>query len=172
MSAEISASIAQSTLAAQFIQPEDEPYVEAARQLLRAACLLSNRPGRPFQSYDLSFAQFDVLAALARAPVEGLSCSDIAGQTLITKSGITGLLDRLEHRGLVIRTPSHDDRRSVIVRLSARGVDYLRALFPREVRCTKSIFDAAFNRDEMRRFRELLDRVVSKMEPAASRSGL
>ena len=64
----------------------------------------------------------DVLIALARAEDASLSCSEIAERTLITKGGITGILDRLEARGLVKRIPSRDDRRSVLIRLSAKGL--------------------------------------------------
>ena len=50
-------------------------------------------------------AQIDVLRTLAGAEAEGFSCSEIADKTLITKGGITGILDWLEAKGLIKRIP-------------------------------------------------------------------
>jgi len=145
-------------------QPSDEPFIEAARALIKASFLLVNRSDRPYLDYDLTFAQFDVLVTLARAEGSSLTCSEIAERTLITKGGITGLLDRLEARGLVKRMPSPEDRRSVLVRLSAKGVDLFRKLYPQQVQCTRSPFEAAFNSGEMEQFRTLLRRLVAALE--------
>jgi len=93
----------QLALEAQVTQPADQPFIDAAQALVKAGFLFVNRPGRPYQAYDLTVAQMDVIGALARAEGASLSCSEIAERTLITKGGITGILDRLEARGLVKR---------------------------------------------------------------------
>lgn len=164
MSAKPSVPAAGAPLPVQVTDPSDQPYIEAARTLLKASFLLVNQPDRPYAAYDLTFAQFDVLVALAAAGEAGLSCSEIAERTLITKGGITGLLDRLEARGLVKRTPSRSDRRSVMVRLSTKGIEFFRKLYPQQVRCTRSLFEAAFKPEEMNQFRMLLNQLVGNLE--------
>jgi MarR family transcriptional regulator, 2-MHQ and catechol-resistance regulon repressor len=148
----------------QVMQPEDQPFTDMARALLRAAFLFSNHPERPFQAYDLNLAQVDVLIALAGADEAGLTCSEIAGKTLITKGGITGVLDRLEARGLVKRVPSRDDRRSVHVRLSAKGVEFFRKLYPELVRSNRKLFGKAFKPEQMNELGKLLDQLVRSLE--------
>jgi MarR family transcriptional regulator, 2-MHQ and catechol-resistance regulon repressor len=103
------------SLADQVTEIADQPFNEAAGGLLRAGFLFSNHKERPFLAYDLNLAQVDVLFALARADGNSLNCSEIAEKTLITKGGITGIIDRLEARGLVKRIHLQEDRRSVLI---------------------------------------------------------
>jgi MarR family transcriptional regulator, 2-MHQ and catechol-resistance regulon repressor len=155
---------AQSSLWAQMIAPADQPFVDAGRALVKAGFLFVNRPERPYQTYDLTPAQMDVLSALAAAEGASLNCSEIAERTLITKGGITGILDRLEARGLVKRIPSPDDRRSVRVRLSAKGVELFRKLHPQKARCNRSLFDKAFTLEQVKELSGLLQLLIRSLE--------
>src|SRR5712672_2872284 len=114
------------SLAAQVTETAEQPFVDAARALIKASFLFVNQTERPYQSYDLTLAQMDVLSALARTDGESISCSEIAERTLITKGGITGILDRLEARGLVKRFPSSDDQRSVLDGHTRNGLEQIR----------------------------------------------
>jgi DNA-binding MarR family transcriptional regulator len=153
----------QPSLEAQMTQAADQPFIDAARALVKVAFLFVNRPGRPYDAYDLTVAQMDVIGALARAEEASLSCSEIAERTLITKGGITGILDRLEARGLVKRIPSRDDRRSVLVRLSAKGVELFRKLYPEVVRSNRSLFEKAFRPEQMKEFSDLLEILIRSL---------
>jgi MarR family 2-MHQ and catechol resistance regulon transcriptional repressor len=152
------------SLRAQLTQPADQPFIDAGRALLKAGFLLVNRPARPYQAYDLTLAQMDVLGALARGEGANLCCSEIAERTLITKGGITGLLDRLEVRGLVRRLPSRADRRSVLVQLSAKGVELFRKLYPEVVRSNRSIFEKALRPEQMKQLTCLLTLLIRRLE--------
>jgi MarR family 2-MHQ and catechol resistance regulon transcriptional repressor len=154
----------QLSLAAQVTDTADQPFVDVARALIQAGFLFVNETERPYQSYDLTLAQMDVLSALARTDGDSISCSEIAERTLITKGGITGILDRLEARGLVKRFPSSDDRRSVLVRLSAKGVELFRKLYPELARANRSILERAFKRQQMKEFGELLEVLIRSIE--------
>ena len=65
--------------------------------------------------------EFDALLRLARSGKRGLSMRDLAAQTSTSTSGTTGLVDRLEARGLVTRTQSKADRRSFDITLTDAG---------------------------------------------------
>jgi DNA-binding MarR family transcriptional regulator len=75
-----------------------------------------------FARHSLEGWEFDVLSALRRAgdPYE-LSPGQLIRQTLVTSGTMTNRVDRLEHRGLVSRSPDPHDRRGVIVRLTPAG---------------------------------------------------
>jgi DNA-binding MarR family transcriptional regulator len=154
----------QSSLVAQITQSDEQPFIDAVRALIRAGFLFANHTQRPHLAYDLTFAQLDVLIALARTEDASLSCSEIAERTLITKGGITGILDRLEARGLVKRIPSRDDRRSVLVRLSAKGVELFRKLYPELARSNRSLFEKAFRPEQMKEFSKLLELLLRSLE--------
>jgi len=154
----------QLSLAAQVTDATDQPFIDASRALIKAAFLFVNQTERPYQSYDLTLAQMDVLSTLARTDGESITCSEIAERTLITKGGITGILDRLEARGLVKRFPSSDDRRSVLVRLSSKGVELFRKLYPELARSNRSILERAFKPQQMKEFSRLLEVLIQSIE--------
>jgi DNA-binding MarR family transcriptional regulator len=159
-------------LAGQSAVPEDMPFADATRALVKAGFLISNRPGVPYHKYRLSLAEADVLATVARAPEGRLNCSEIAAKTLITKSGITKVLDRLETRGLVKRVPSRDDRRSISIQLSAKGVELWRRLFPEIARSAREVFEKAFRPEQMKQFSKLLALLVRSLEADSAKTSL
>jgi len=68
--------------------------------------------------HDLSMAQVRLLGILRdRTP----TMNELARLMELDKSSVTGLVERAERRGLVLRVPSVTDRRSVLVRLTANG---------------------------------------------------
>ncbi|MEV7430216.1 MarR family transcriptional regulator [Nocardioides sp. NPDC092400] len=75
-----------------------------------------------FTEHGIESWEFDVLAALRRAgaPYE-LSPGRLLRETLVTSGTMTNRVDRLAARGFVERYPDPDDRRGVIVRLTAEG---------------------------------------------------
>jgi MarR family transcriptional regulator, 2-MHQ and catechol-resistance regulon repressor len=152
------------SLAEQVLEPAERPFIDAARALLKAGFLFTNHPLRPNLAYDLTVAQIDVMRTLAGAEGEGLSCSEIADRTLITKGGITGILDRLEARGLIKRIPSRDDRRSVLVRLSAKGIELYRKFYPELARANRYLLERAFKPEQMKEFSKLLELLNRSLE--------
>ena len=164
MKAKTSTPSEGSSLTTQVVQPADQFYRELARALIRANFLFSYHPERTYQAYDLNLAQVDVLAVLAGAGETSLTCSEIAEKTLITKGGITGILDRLEARGFIKRMPSRDDRRSVLVRLSAKGVEFFRKFYPELAHNNRELFEKAFRPEQLKEFSMLLNVLIRSLE--------
>src|SRR5919106_1765060 len=64
----------------------------------------------------------DVLATLRRTgPPYRLRPSEFSGALMLTSSGTTKRLDRLERAGLIERAPHPDDRRGTLIELTAAG---------------------------------------------------
>lgn len=70
--------------------------------------------------YDTTLPRFDLMAQLDRAP-QGLTLGEVSRRLMVSPGNITALVDRLVADGLVERRTNDEDRRSAIVRLSARG---------------------------------------------------
>ncbi|HWC81967.1 MAG TPA: MarR family transcriptional regulator [Pseudonocardiaceae bacterium] len=75
----------------------------------------------------LSLASYDVLVQLAEAPGRRLRMTELADAVLLSRSGVTRLVDRLERDGLVQRGPVDSDGRGVVAVLTEAGLDRLRA---------------------------------------------
>ena len=154
----------KNSLRSQVTAPADRLFLDLSRALLKASYLFSNHPERAIHAYDLSLAQMDVLTVLADAVDSSVTCSEIAEKTLITKGGITGILNRLDARGLVKRMSSHDDRRSVRVRLSTKGIELLRKLYPELARSNRALFERALRLGQIREFAKSLDLLIGGLE--------
>jgi DNA-binding MarR family transcriptional regulator len=89
------------------------------RALTKAFLLLDDLDRRFFAEEGLSARQFWALQHLNER--EGRAMVEL-GQLLLTdKSNVTGIVDRLEKEGLAARTPSAQDRRVMLVTLTAEG---------------------------------------------------
>ena len=78
---------------------------------------------------------------------DGMTCKDIGDITLITKGTLTGVVDRLEDKGMVERWAVEGDGRKTIVALTRKGERVYDKEFPRHVEFLKSKFDKMGARD-------------------------
>ena len=101
-------------------------------------------------------AQFDIIATLGNT--RGLSFRELGDRTLITKGTLTGVVDRLEARGIVQRVASPSDARSTIVRLTRKGEREFGRVFPSHVGYVKRAF-TTLSESEMERLDALLARL-------------
>ncbi len=91
-------------------------------RLHRLALALTERVTAVYAEFDLTEAEFDLLATLRRAghPFER-PAGELAAHTMVTTGGLTKRVDRLVERGIVERDTSADDARRRLVRLTPEG---------------------------------------------------
>lgn len=137
-------------------------FLPVLRALARAYHAFLEVGGRHIRSLGLTGSQFDVIATLGNTP--GMPLGELAQRTLITKSSLTGIVDRLEHRGLVERCGSSADRRCVIARLTPAGDALFREAFPAHITYMHQVLEplTAEERDQCRRALERLRSVLEK----------
>jgi DNA-binding MarR family transcriptional regulator len=70
--------------------------------------------------FDVTLPQFDVMAALERKP-DGMKMSELSRFLMVSNGNVTGIIDRLVDEKLVVRQPPKNDRRAIVVRLTAHG---------------------------------------------------
>ena len=75
--------------------------------------------------HGLSLRSYDVLVQLSLAPEGRRRMADLADAVLLSRAGMTRLVERLERDGLVEREPCERDTRQVFARLTQRGLDLL-----------------------------------------------
>ena len=78
-------------------------------------------------AHGLTLSDYDVLVQLARAPERKLRHIELAKAVVLTRSGVTRLVDGLEKDGLVMRSSCPSDRRGSFVALTDEGLARLRA---------------------------------------------
>lgn len=117
-----------------------------------------------FAPFDIQPWEFDVLATLRRKgePYE-LSAGELARSVLMTCSGMTHRLDRLQARGLVERAASPSDRRQVLVRLTPAGRELVDTAVRRRTESARQLMDL-FSTDEAVRLSGDLRRLLIALE--------
>jgi DNA-binding MarR family transcriptional regulator len=109
--------------------PVPGPRYEALLQLLHTAETLWNASRAFFTRWDLSPSQFNVLNLLCEEPA-GCSQTELSRRLIMHRSNVTGLVDRLEKRGLVVRRANPADRRAWFVLLAPPGRRLLNEILP------------------------------------------
>jgi DNA-binding MarR family transcriptional regulator len=105
-------------------RPDLDPSpIGVVGRISRLARELEARLEVVYRKHGLEPGWHDVLATLRRqGPPYRMRPSDFTGTLMLTSSGTTKRLDRLERAGLVARTPDPDDRRGVLITLTPAGV--------------------------------------------------
>lgn len=104
-------------------RPELDPSpIGVIGRISRLARELEQRLEPVYAEHGLETGWYDVLATLRRSgPPYRLRPTAFAGTLMLTSSGTTKRLDRLERAGLIERAPDPSDRRGVLIALTAAG---------------------------------------------------
>jgi DNA-binding MarR family transcriptional regulator len=92
------------------------------------------------REHDLPLSSYDVLVQLSDAPPDGLRMSELAEAVLLSRSGLTRLVDRLESEGLLERRQCPEDARGSYAALTAAGRDRLEGARPTHLRGVRRLF--------------------------------
>ena len=105
-------------------RPElDHSPIGVVGRVSRLARELEQRLEPVYREHGLEPGWHDVLATLRRSgPPYRLRPSEFTGALMLTSSGTTKRLDRLEQAGLITRAPDPDDRRGTLITLTAAGI--------------------------------------------------
>ena len=109
--------------------PGPGPRYDALLQLLRTAEALWNASRVFFARWDLSPSQFNILNLL-RHRSGGSTQTELSRELIMHRSNLTGLVDRLEKRGLVVRHSDPTDRRVHQVAITPSGRKLVMKILP------------------------------------------
>jgi DNA-binding MarR family transcriptional regulator len=91
-------------------------------------------------AHALTLSDYDVLVQLARAPERKLRNIELAKAVVLTRSGVTRLVDGLEKDGLVRRCSCQNDKRGTFVALTDLGLERLRTATSTHVEGVRELF--------------------------------
>ena len=111
------------------------------------------------QAQRLPLSSYDVLLTLSEAPDHKLRMHEIADRVVLSRSGLTRLLDRLERDGLICRERSGADRRGAFAVLTEAGIEALRQAWPIYASGIQKHFASLLQDAEVKVVTEALNRV-------------
>ena len=145
---------------------KDDPILKVLRPLVEAYLAFWRTDSRHVRSLKLTPSQFDVIATLG--DTDGMTCTELSAATLVTKGTLTGVLDRLEAKGLIRRESVVDDRRSIKINLTDKGDQLYRKTFAAHVAFIRPFFEQALTRKDAEQLRTLLLRIRRSFEQSPS----
>lgn len=142
------------------------PRIEPWRAFLQAHARVTRRLDEELRAeHDLSLAEYDALLTIADAPDRRIRMRQLADRVILSKSGVTRLIDRLVLDGLVQRDACLSDARGAEAVLTAAGLDRLRRASRTHLRGIDEHFLAAIDEAD-------LSVIQRSMRAVAERAGV
>ena len=123
------------------------------------------------QEQALSLADYDALVQLAIADGRRLRMNELAERLVLTRSGVSRLVDRLEVDGYVERAACPTDARGAFAALTNRGLGRLQDASPTHLRGVEQHFLAAIPESDRAAFVRVLDQILAAVGGDGRESG-
>ena len=124
-------------------------FLPVLRNLVSAYQAFERYSAPDLRSMGLTMTQFDVIATLGNQPP--MTCKELGEKTLVTKGTLTGVLERLESKGILERKLNPEDARSQMIGLTSEGQKLFEKVFPAHLQH----LDKAFNQLSTKELAEL-----------------
>jgi len=111
-------------------------------------------------AHNLPLSSYEVLITLESAPGRKRRMAELADSVLLSRSGMTRLVDRLEKDELLVRDTCTDDGRGCYAVLTEKGAELLATARPTHLDGVRERFLRHFSEDEMRLLATLWERVL------------
>jgi len=145
----------------------DESSLGAWRAFIGTHARLLHRLDEELQAaHGLSLAEYDALLQLVGAPERRLRMSALADRVLLSRSGITRLVDRMVADGMVERSTCPTDARGLMATITPQGVSRLRAASKTHLDGVRRYFLDMVSPDEQAVIERALGRVSDGMTGA------
>jgi DNA-binding MarR family transcriptional regulator len=152
-------------------RPELDPSpIGVIGRISRLARELEQRLEPVYRAHGLEAGWYDVLATLRRSgPPYRVRPTDLMGALMLTSSGTTKRLDRLEQAGLITREPDPEDRRGTLIALTAAGRALVDGVTEAHLDNEKQLLAALSDADQ-RRLADLLRALRLGLPPHGTRA--
>jgi DNA-binding MarR family transcriptional regulator len=146
----------------------NDPRFTAMGLFAEAFTGLQQRFNAQFDEHRLSAVEFEVLMRLARSPGRRLRMTDLAGQTTLSTSGVTRVVDRMDRNGLVRREACPSDRRSSYAVITEAGLIRLDEVLPGHLALVQQWFIGQLAPDQLDDMLESLRVIRDAVNPCAT----
>lgn len=103
---------------------------------------------------------YDVLVQLSRGPARGMRLQDLAEAIVLSRSGLTRVLDKMESEGLLERKPCHSDRRGMYAVLTPKGQALVEDITPLHLLRVKEHFLSCLTDEEIRVMQQAFSKIL------------
>ncbi len=143
------------------MEPLSELHLAVWRAFLKAHATVVDRIDHDLAAEQrLSLSSYDVLIELYEAPDRRLRMHELAQRVVLSRSGLTRLVDRLEAEGLLIRDRCGTDRRGAYAVITEQGIAALRKAWPVYARGISQYFARWLTQEDAQIFVAALEHIL------------
>lgn len=124
----------------------------------KSNCILRNKLHQALKNFDITAEQWVILKKLSEK--EGYNQKELSRSTFKEQAVITRMLDILEHKRLVERRKSPNDRREFIISITDKGQELLEKMKP-DLLCYQELLDSSLSEEEMLQLKALLNKLCN-----------
>lgn len=147
-------------MSSQVLSTQTSPALETWVRLLRSHATATRAlSAQLVAEHGLTLNDYEALLRLARAEGNRLRRVDLAGELLLTPSGITRLLEGLERAGFVTKATCTSDARVTYAVLTPAGRERLQDASGAHVAAVRELFEERFSEEELATLGQLLGRL-------------
>lgn len=106
-------------------------HLALVKELVQGYQAFEAYSGEHIKGLGLTMTQFDIVATLGNQPP--MTCKELGEKTLVSKGTMTGVLERLEAKGLIKKYVNVEDGRSYKIGLTKAGDKLFKKIFPEHV---------------------------------------
>lgn len=130
---------------------------ETILKMIRVSEELVKAGDRFFKQYGVTTTQYDVLVILQYSE-KRITQSDLGNRRVVSRSNITGIIDRLEKMGYAAREGSADDRRVKYIKITPKGKDLIKKVEKKYFDNLKQVMRFLSDKDK-NSLREIMDKI-------------
>lgn len=139
---------------------ENRAAIAAWRELIAYQAEALYRTERELKAAGaIPLAAYDILIELETAPQKRLRMYDLSQACVLTKSGATKIVNRLEKMGFLTREKCPSDLRGFFAVISAKGSAAVRAAWPIYRQCIEKFFRSALSENEITALAKMLKKL-------------
>jgi DNA-binding MarR family transcriptional regulator len=139
----------------------DRDELGAWRGMLRAHAELTRALDAELTAaHGLPLSSYEVLLFVGSAPAGRMRMSELADSVLLSRSGLTRLVDRLERGGLLKRVQCDEDARGYFAQITPAGRELFEQARRTHLAGVRRLFLSRFSREELRELGGLWERVL------------
>jgi MarR family 2-MHQ and catechol resistance regulon transcriptional repressor len=146
----------------------NDPRFTAVGLFAEAYTGLTTRFAAQFEQHRLSSVEFEVLLRLARSPDRRLRMTDLAGQTSLSTSGVTRVVDRMDRDHLIRREACPSDRRSSYAVITDAGLARLDEILPGHLALVQQWFIGQLSPEQLAQLLDSLRTIRDAVNPCAT----
>jgi DNA-binding MarR family transcriptional regulator len=136
----------------------ESAWKQAIANILITGYMISDRLNEILKPFGISEQQLNVLFILKKQPGQTCNLFEVQGEMMHKMSNATRLVEKLRLKGLVTRDTGRENRRTVDITITKKGLAFLEKVERKLKECHHPLYESKLCEEEFKHLADLLDK--------------